>query len=382
MKIQFKNTPEQIQLAKQMGAKNKQESYAAQEILAGLIAPILNEAYLQADTTRALFEDYHYNAGEDPSLALDLYSDVGEGHFTVWSAPMPGGLPSNDIFQPVQEAKFKTYRLDSAVSYLKKWAAKGRLDVVAKGIERLMQEVLLRTNYQAWTVLLWALANARDYNNALQVRSSNVAATFTLDDYNNLLTYFRRLNSSWSGGTPVNQRGRPTDFYVSPEMMGKFRAMSYNAINTTGPNGLALSTSNAGSVGTVTLPEATRAEVYRTGGAPTFFGIMINELNELGLSQDYQMLFEDFIGNTTLPALPGSTTTSTFDPAVDELVLVIDASKPFAYRAIADDADTGSVFTMEPDDQYVKRDGKLGWFGGIEEGRMILEHRQFAAVAV
>jgi hypothetical protein len=170
---------------------------------------------------------------------------------------------------------------------------------------------------------------------------------------------------------------------VSPEMLEKFRAMAYNPINTTGPKGLTLSTSNAGSASSVTLPEAQRAALYNSGGVPEFYGINLIELLELGKSQDYQTLFAEFIGSTDLPRISTKAASGeTFSASADELVLIVDATKDMAYRAIATDSDTGSVFSLEADDQYQKRAEKVGWYGGIEEGRVVTDTRFIAALVV
>lgn len=387
MKIQFdQKNKEQLQLIAQMGDKNPLVSQAANQAFAQLLAPALSHVYQQSDTTKFFYRDLPYRADDDPSFPLELFSEVQKGYFNVWSQSSPGGLATNDVYQPIEEVKFSTYGLDSAVSILAKYARLTRLPVLSKALERLMQEVLIKTNVTAWSVVLAALAQARHtINGASQghVLQSTTSGSFTLNDYNKLMTFFRRLNASWVGGTPTNGASRPTDIIVSPEIMEQFRAMAYNPINTTGPNGLALSTTNAGSASTVALPEAQRGALFQSGGVPSFYGINILELLELGKSQDYQVLFSQYMGSTTYGKVTTPTTLDqTFDSAADELIIVMDATKDFAYRAIATDADKGTVFSLEPDDQFVKRTGKIGWWGGIEEGRLVLDTRAIAALTV
>jgi len=382
MKITFQETPEQLQLIKAMGSKNANESRAAQEAFAALLSPRLGTFFLQADTTQFLYKTMAFAADSDPSFPLELFSDVPEGYNHIWSAGMPGGVPTNTVHQPIEEVKFTTYRMDSAWSILSKYARTMRLPIIAKALERLTQEVLLKTNHQAWSVILAALAQAsHDFkgNATGHVFASQAADKFTLDDFSQLLTFFRRLNSSWSGGTPVGGASKPTDMIVSPEMVEKFRAMSYNPINTKAPNEIAA----AGDSGTVALPDSERANLWSSGGVPTFLNVNILELLELGSNQDYQVLFESFIGSTDLPRIStGTASGETFSAANDELVIIVDATKDIGHRAIATDSDTGSVFSLEPDDQFLKRSGKIGWFGGIEEGRLVLDTRGLAALVV
>lgn len=383
MKIQFKETPEQLELIAAMGSKDKAKASAAQFAFAKLIQPTLGHIYQQADTTGFLYRDMPYRVDDDPSFPIELFADVPEGHFSIWSAPKPGGLPSNHISQSIDEVKFTTYRLDSAWSINSKYARKMRLPIIAKALQRLVQEVLLKTNYSAWSVVLAALAQATHTIGGTSlghVFASKAVGLFDMDDFNQLQTYFRRLNSSWVGGTPVGGAGKPTDMIVSPEMLEKFRAMAYNPINTkANAAGTALGASSAA----VTLPESQRAALYNSAGVPEFYGINLIELLEFGKGQDYQTLFAEFIGSTDLPRLATKAASGeTFSATADELVVIVDASKDMAYRAIATDSDTSSVFSLEADDQYQKRADKLGWYGGIEEGRVVTDTRFIAAMVV
>lgn len=387
MKLKFNESQDQLELIAAMGSPNRQQSEAAQEAFAALLRPTLGQVYQQSDTTKFLYRDMPYRIDDDSSFPLELFADVPEGYFSIWSAPMPGGIPTNTVHQPIEEVKFTTYRLDSAWSILSKYARQMRLPIIAKALERLLAEVQLKTSHAAWSVFLAALAQARhSYKGAEtgHVFASAVPGRFTLDDFNQLLTYFRRLNSSWVGGTPIGGASRPTDIIVSPEMMEKFRSMAYNPINTKGGNETSISANNVDAASAVvTLPENQRAALYNSGGIPEFFGINVLELLELGKSEDYQVLFADYIGSTDLPRIStGEASGETFDAANDELVIIVDASKDLAYRAIATDSDTKSVFNLEPDDQFVKRSGKIGWFGGIEEGRMVLDTKGMAALVV
>ena len=60
---------------------------------------------------------------------------------------------------------------------------------------------------------------------------SAIDGRLMLDDLNRLMTRAKRVNSSWSGGTPDRSRGI-TDLIVSPEIVQSLREMSYNSINS------------------------------------------------------------------------------------------------------------------------------------------------------
>src|SRR5687767_13410726 len=111
MKIKFKETPEQLELISAMGSKNRVEAIAAQETFAALLAPTIGQVYNQADTTKLLYTDLPFREDQDPTFPLEIFTDVQEGYFTIWSQAMPGGLPTNTVHQPIEEIRFQIYKL-------------------------------------------------------------------------------------------------------------------------------------------------------------------------------------------------------------------------------------------------------------------------------
>src|ERR1043165_6262241 len=161
MKLKFNESQDQLELIAAMGSKNQKQSEAAQEAFAALLGPTLGQVYQQSDTTKFLYRDMPYRVDDDSSFPLELFAEVPEGYFSIWSSPMPGGIPTNTVHQPIEEVKFTTYRLDSAWSILSKYARQMRLPIIAKALERLLAEVQLKTSHAAWSVVLAALAQAR-----------------------------------------------------------------------------------------------------------------------------------------------------------------------------------------------------------------------------
>ena len=143
MKLKLKNTPEQVELVRAMGSKDQIAAREAQEAFAAFLGPVVQQVLLQAGTAGGIFTDAPYDEDDSPSFPLDLYYGETDNHITVWSQNMAGGLPSSHI-AGMQELKIATYRLDSAVNWLKKYARRARLDVVSKAIERMAQEVQMK----------------------------------------------------------------------------------------------------------------------------------------------------------------------------------------------------------------------------------------------
>ena len=135
--------------------------------------------------------------------------------------------------------------------------------------------------------------------------------------------------------------------------------MAYNLINTKG--------TKTDIAGTDTMRES----VFNSAGIPEFYGVSIMEINEMGIGQKYNDLFDTVKGSAI-----------TFDKATQELVMGLDLSKESMLRAVATDSETGSEFDLVVDDQFVTRSQKVGYYGSLEEGRMLLDDRVLTGIIV
>lgn len=363
MKITLKRTPEQIELIKAMASKNKNVAMEAQIALAEFIGPVLAEVINNAPTLSNLFTSLQFNADDNPSIPLDLYYDVtAEDYITVYSQSAAGGLPQNQVLPTVSEMKIHTYTLDSALSFDKRYAAKSRMDVVSKTFTRLAQEILFKQEKTSANLLLGSLAAATT-NGKKHVQRANTNGRFLLADLNELFTLAKRINTSWLGGTPESRSGRGlTDLIVSPEVVQELRSMAYNPINTKGSNT------------DIAAPEDMRTAIYNAAGIPEFYGVSIMEINELGRSQRFNSVFDAVAGTGVYTNATGGNSAE-FNGANEEIIIGLDRSRDSLVRAIAVDSENGSEFSLTADDQYSLRQNKIGYFGSLEEGRMVLDTR-------
>jgi hypothetical protein len=375
MKITLKRTPEQVELIKAMASRNRQVAYEAQVALAEFIGPVLAEVINNAPTLSNLFTQLQFNADDNPSIPLDLYYDISdEDYITVYSQSVAGGLPQNQVLPTVSEMKIATYTLDSALSFDRRYAAKSRMDVVSKTFTRMAQEILLKQERTSANLLLSALG-AAETNGLQHLVSSTTAGTFLLQDFNNLITRARRINTSFSKGTPegaANARGI-TDLMISPELENSIRSMAYNPINTKGAGGLALSATQPASNG-IAAPDEMRMALYNSAGLPEFYGVSLMVINELGVGQKYNTIF----GSVYSP----SGGDITFDANSQQVAVGLDRGRESLIRATAIDGESGSEFSLIADDQYSIRQNKIGYFGSLEEGRMVLDNRALLGVIV
>jgi hypothetical protein len=371
MKITLKRTPEQVELIKAMASKNRAVAVEAQVALAEFIGPVLAEVINNAPTLSNLFTTLQFNADDNPSIPLDLYYDVAaEDYITVYSQSVAGGLPQNQVLPTVSEMKIATYSLDSALSFDKRYAAKSRMDVVSKTFTRLAQEILFKQEKTSANLIMGALAAAQT-NGKRHVQRSTTSGRFLLSDLNELFTLAKRINTSWLRGTPEARQGRGiTDLIVSPEVVQELRAMAYNPINTRGNQ-------SSGAILTdLPAPEDMRTAIYNSAGIPEFYGVSIMEINELGAGQRFNTIFDNLAGSTAYTNAAG-TVTGAFNGAAggDEILIGIDRSRDSLIRAVAVDSENGSEFSLTADDQYSIRQNKIGYFGSLEEGRMVLDNR-------
>ena len=368
MKIQLKRTDEQVELIKAMGSRNRDTAYAAQVALAEFIGPVVSEVINNAPTVSNLFTPLQYNADDNPSIPLDLYYDIfDEDYIRVYSQSVAGGLPTNYVQPTASELKFTTYSLDSAVSFDRKYASRSRLDVIGKTFTRVAQEVLVKQERTSSNLLMSALATAATGDAAFTAKNRHVFRTaqnerFLLDDLNKLFTKIKRINASWMGGTPAGSRKALTDLLVSPEVVEQIRAMSYNPINTLAPNGAAVGATE-------------RDRVFNQAGLSEFFGVSIMEVWELGVGKLFNDVFDTVAGNIDFLDHGSTSASSVFNGASEQVIVGLDRSRDAMIRAIAVDSETGSEFNLVADDQFSSRQQRIGYYGALEEGRMVLDDR-------
>ncbi len=352
MKLKLKNTPEQVELIKAMGSKNPDVSRPATEAFAAFIGPVVQQVLQQANTAAYIYTDVEYDEDDNPSYPLDLFHDQNgkEAYTTIWQQTMAGGLPASQIAGNA-ELKVSTYKLDSAISFLKKYARKSRLDVVSKGIERMANEILVKQDRNAWAVALKGLAEAKGKwgtgNAGDNIVNQTTPGAFGLADLNALMTKMKRLNASYADGTPSAAYSKGiTDLFVSAEVVEDIRAIAYNPFSDT-----------AEQVG-----DGVKDEMYRTAGFGNLFGVNIVDLYEFGSGQKYNTLYTSTVCGGTLSA-------------GQQIMVGVDRSVEAFVRPVARNSETGGTFTALPDDQYAMRQDKVGFYGGVEEGRVLLDAR-------
>ena len=376
MKIRIQETPEQVELIKACASKDKLIAEEARAAVAELVGPVISEVINNAPSVSSLYQTLAFSEDDNLSIPLDLFHDVtDEDYIRIHSQSVAGGLSTNELYPAHDELKFKTYTLDSAISLDKKYLRKGRSIDISKVFTRMAQEFLLKQEKTSINQLLGALiaGDTKTTGSAAagnHIIRSTTANQLQLDDFNRLITLSKRLWSSYSSGTPV---GGPmvgvTDLLMSPEMVEELRNMAYNPVNTRSGK---VETSGATSIAAT---EDMRKQLMSQGGLPTFFGIGIIEVLEMGINQRYNKIFDALAGSTTFNGESEFT-------ANDEIIVGIDRSKESLIRPAVREEGVSTEVSVQVDDQFVSRQNKLGWYGKIEEGRIVLEDRVLTGIVV
>jgi hypothetical protein len=370
MKLKLKNTPEQVELIKAMGSRDMAVANEASQAFAAFVGPVVREVLMQAGSAGLIYSDMEFDEDDSPSLPLDLFYDEEQNYVTVWSQAVAGGLPTSEV-SGMNELKITTYRLDSAVSYLKRYARRGRLDIVSKALERMSNEVLIKQERNAWAVILKALAEAST-NSLTHVVGGSTESVIIPHDINRLMTRIKRINTSYNNGTPAGMATKGlTDMFVSPEIMQQVRGFAYNAVNSTGSI----------STGPIALPDQAREAVWNSGGMADIYGVTLHELLELGAAKKYNTLFKALIDSASATIIGGGDS-GTFVDADDEICVGVDLSRDAFVRPVARQAESGGTFNVLPDDQFVARQEKQGFYGFLEEGRVCVDARAVVGLVI
>jgi hypothetical protein len=231
------------------------------------------------------------------------------------------------------------------------------------------QEMLRKQERNAWIIALKALGEAST-NGLKHTIAATTESVLQVDDFNRALTRAKRINTAWDGSSTPDQmysRGA-TDWFLSPEMMEQIRGFAYQPMNTRGVPDSQESTA-------VPLPDSVREKFFQASGVPEIYGISLHEMLEFGVDQRYNALFASFASGNIAPG------GDAFVASTDEVIIGVDVTRDALIRPIETNGDGVSV-TAEVDDQWSKRSGKLGFFVGLEEGRIVVDSRALSGLIV
>jgi len=382
MKIKLKEKTEHIELVKAMGSRDNETSREAMRVFARLVGPLAKKVLDETNAIDGFYDTLSVGEYEPRTIPLDDYHNIADADYVrVSFSSRPGDLAYNQL-TGADDVAFSTAFISSAIAYYKKYLKAGRINHAENGIRKMINEVRFKMKRQGIQPILDSLANSTT-NGGKHLIRSNTAGQLGLDDFNRLQTMAARILSSGLGDTPagLDNSTRAIDTLVmSPEMVEEIRAIAYQPMNTRG-----VPDSNESTA--VGAPESVREAVYAAGGIPSIYGTEIIQLNEMGLGQDFNTIFDTLAGSALFPDAGekfDSSSTTEFAGLTEEFVLGISRKVDVngLLKVEIADGETCSNFNVSPDDQFVAREGKTGMFGEAEVGYLAVEPRNLFGLIV
>lgn len=383
MKIKLKEKPENVELIKAMGSSDPDTSREAMKIFASLVGPLAKKVIDENNVVDGLYDTLTVGEYEPRTIPLDDYHNIeNPDHVRVSYAGRPGDLAYSQV-TGADDVAFSTFMITSAIAMYRKYLRAGRISHAENAIRKMINEVIFKMKRQGIQPILDNLANSTT-NGGKHIIRSNTANQLVLDDFNRLQTMAARILTSGLGDTPagVTNSTRIIDtLLMSPEMVEEIRAIAYQPVNTRSG---AVTTSGASSIA---APESLREGIYNSGGIPAIYDTDIVQLNEMGVGADFNVIFDTLAGSVAYPDAGqpyNSSSTTAFDGATEELVLGVSRRVGVNgnLKIEIEDAETGATFNAAPDDQFVAREGKVGFYGYAETGYISVESRNIFGLIV
>ena len=319
-----------IELIRRSGSNNRGEALQAHRELVTALENPLRQALLVGDISN-WFVPVQFEPGATVEFPLDLLAPGEEDEHIAYTAP-----PNGYIAQRQVEGDYvmvPTYRVVNAIDWLLKYAREARWDIVARCMQVLEAGFRKKINDDGWHTLLSAGAD----RNILVFDADATAGFFTKRLVSLMKTVVRR---NGGGNSATLNRRRLTDLAVSPEALEDVRNWGLDQID-----------------------EITRREIYVAGddseSLTRVFGVNLHDLDELGVSQEYQLFFT-------------STLAASIQGADQELVIGADLSQG---SFIMPSNEPLSIF----DDPALHRQQKAGVYGWSSLGFLVSDNRDIIA---
>jgi hypothetical protein len=323
----FQPTPELTDLLVRSGSPNREVALAANAEFAKALELPLRRGVLSGDILDGIFEPIQLAQSATPEFPLDFLAPGTEKDFVAYTIPNHGYIPERHV--EGDYVMVPTYDVGASIDYLLKYARDARWDVVGRAMEVLEASFVKKMNDDGWHTIM---AAGVDRNIVVYDSDAN-SSQFTKRLVSLMKTVMRR---NGGGNSTSANRGLLTDLYVSPEAMEDIRNWGLDQVD-----------------------EITRREIYTAadGSLNRVFGVNLNDLDELGVGQQYQLFYSSTLG-ASLPA--GKT----------EVVVGLDLRKRDSF--IMPVRQEVQIF----EDDTLHRQKRAGFYGWAELGFAVLDNRR------
>lgn len=273
-----KYSDEIITALKSAASSNHEERAAAQRAFAAELTPPLRQGIFDRDNLGDIFEKQVLTPGAQANYPLDFIRPGYEDDFVAFTLPKTGRIPERHV--EGDELWVPTFRIANAIDWDIKYAEEARFDVIMRAVRVYEAGYVRKINSDGWRTLLAAAdgrglvvtaSGAGPFVGGSPLFPSPSPGQFTKE----LVSRMRTAMTRGAGGN--GNAGRLTDLYLSLEGMEDIRAWD-----------------------TTEIDEFTRREIFvnREYGLATIYGVVLHEMTEFGVGQEYQAFLTDIIGRS------------------------------------------------------------------------------------
>lgn len=265
-----KPTAEMNALLRRAGSNDYDVARAAQRELAKALTLPLKQGVLKGDIIAGIFEPINFEPGASIEFPLDFLSPGSEKDFIAYTIPNTGRIPEKHV--EGDYVMVPTYDVGASIDWALKYSRDARWDVVGRAMQVLEAMFVRKANDDGWHTLVAAGVG----RNLVTYDDASTAGLFTKRLVALMKTVMRR--NAGGNSTSLN-RGHLTDLYLSPESIEDIRSWDLTQVD-----------------------DVTRREIFMATGEPgsltRIFGVTLHDIDELGVSQDYELYFENTLAGT------------------------------------------------------------------------------------
>jgi hypothetical protein len=335
--------PEELKgLLKDSVSANSIVAAAANDALKAAIAGPLKQGILYGDIVTGIFSMESFEPGTPIEYPLDIIGAADVKFHVAYTTPDTGYVPQRTV--EGDYIAMKTYMVRSSVDWSREMARYSRWNVIGRALQVMEAGFVRKRNNDGWHVILAAAVDR-----GISISDTSIASGLFGKRVVALAQTVMRRNAG--GNSTSIDKGRLTHMGISPESLQDVRSWDLTQVD-----------------------DVTRREIFLSEDEmrplSKVFGVILIDIDELGVGQEYQLYYNDTLGATT----PNSK--SEIAIGLDLAHGATDAfTMPWVKR------ENGQALQMF-DDPVLIRHGRKGYFGEMRYGCGCLDNRRLLIVGI
>jgi hypothetical protein len=271
-----------LQALRATSSADSQIRTEAQRAMAAELQWPLRQGIFDRDNLGNVFEKQLLAPGAQANYPLDFVKPGDEDNYNAFTMPKQGRVPERHV--EGDELWVPTFRIANSIDWDIRYAEEARFDVIQRAIGVYEAGFVRKINSDGWRTII-AAADGRGtvvttggapFTGATTVGASPLVTTPAVGQFTKeLISMMRTAMVRGAGGN--GNAGRLTDMYLSMEAMEDIRAWDTDEID-----------------------EFTRREIFvsREYGLASIYGVVLHEMTEWGIGQEYEEFLETTLGRT------------------------------------------------------------------------------------